>query len=104
MTPEGASAAEVKLRELWVVSRCLYYVCVYKKMFDCEVFQAFRGTQCVNSELQLNHHSNRIENSWSFVPFLVAVLSKDIAYFHDLDVFRILMPMKTSFISADLAS
>ena len=56
---------------------------VCKKRFVCEVFQAFRQTQCVNSELQLNH-SNRIETSWSFVPFLVAVLSKDIAYFHNL--------------------
>ena len=26
----------------------------------------------------LMNHSNRIETSWSFVPFLVAVLSKDI--------------------------
>ena len=76
---------------------------VCKKRFVCEVFQAFRRTQCVNSELQLNH-SNRVETSWSFIPFLVALLSKDIAYFHNLDVFRILMPLKTSFISADLAS
>ena len=32
--------------------RCQYYGCVCKKMFDCEVFQAFRRTQCVNEPQQ----------------------------------------------------